>query len=149
MSTVAPSSRGEQRQQSRQRLRLAIALACVVPVSAGLAGALQGSSMILDGDGFAASDLDSHFRYLSGLLLGIGVAFLALLPGIERRTSEMRLLTFLVVIGGLARLAGWLVFGDSPGWTHGAALIMELGVTPWLCLWQTRVARLFEKGESA
>ena len=64
--------------------------------------------------------------------------FWSLIPGIERRTWAFRALTFVVVIGGLARLYAYAQRGD-PGAMRGA-LAMELLVTPALCLWQARIA---------
>ena len=90
----------------------------------------------------ASADLDSHFRYLSGLLLGIGIAFAAAIPAVERRSSLFAVLSFVVVIGGLARLAALLFLG-APGTAHVLALGMELGAVPLLFLWQRRVARRF------
>lgn len=124
-------------------LQLAIALAGLVPVSAGLAGVMLGPDMV----GALALPpaprtvaLDSHVRYLSGLLLGIGLAFWSFIPTIERRTTEARLLTAIVFLGGLARLYGVVVAGWPSGpMTFGLA--MELIVTPLICLWQARVAR--------
>ena len=123
-------------------LRLAIALGGLVPVSAGLAGALLGPAM-LEPASFAspaaAAAADSHFRYLSGLLLGLGLGFWSTLPDPARHTARFRLLTAVVVLGGLARLLGLILHGD-PGGPMLAALGMELVVTPLLCLWQGRLA---------
>ncbi|MGX9965095.1 DUF4345 domain-containing protein [Roseomonas sp. F4] len=118
-------------------LRLAVALGGCVPVFAGGAGVLLGPGMI--GIGAADAAADSHFRYLSGLLLAIGLGFWSTIPALPHRTARFRLLTVIVVLGGLARLAalpgqGW------PGLPMGAALGMELLVTPLLCLWQARIA---------
>ncbi len=119
-------------------LQIAVAVGGIVPVSAGLAGAILGPSIA--GGGSAATDLDSHFRYLSGLLLGIGLAFWSTIPGIERKTALFRVLTAIVAIGGLGRLYGVLYTG-WPGAPMIAALGMELIVTPALCLWQAQAAR--------
>jgi hypothetical protein len=54
--------------------------------------------------------LASHERYLSGLLLAIGLAFWTTLSDIEGKTARFRLLTALVVIGGISRLVG-VAFG--------------------------------------
>ena len=51
---------------------------------------------------------------------------------------RFRLLTTVVVIGGVARLLG-LALGDAPAADVEVALAMELVVTPVLCLWQSRV----------
>jgi hypothetical protein len=57
---------------------------------------------------------------------------------VERRADPIRLLTAIVFIGGLARLAGVLFVAD-PG-RMALALFMELAIAPALCLWQTRLA---------
>jgi hypothetical protein len=119
-------------------LQVAVALFAIVPVGAGLAGILRGPAMV---DALASTVAeDSHFRYLSGLLLAIGVAWWSVLPGIERHGTRIRLLAALVVSGGLARLASLIVTG-IPAWPMLGALAMELAVTPAIAIWQARVAR--------
>jgi hypothetical protein len=74
------------------------------------------------------------------LLLAIGLVFWGCIPTIERRGRIVRLLTFIVAVGGLSRLLGVVLAGDlgPMRWTLG----MELVVTPLICLWQFRVERL-------
>jgi hypothetical protein len=123
----------------KRLLQVAVAIGCVVPISAGAAGMLLGPRML--GPGAPGStDLDSHFRYLSGLLFAIGAAYVTTIPRIETHGGRFRLLTCIVVVGGLGRLAGVLSMGP-PSLAMTAALIMELLVTPALALWQCRVAR--------
>jgi hypothetical protein len=126
----------------RRALQIAVALGSLVPIGGGLAGVLLGP------DGFAGhaawpTDLDSHVRYLSGLLLAIGLAYASAVPGIARRRRRFRLLCFIVVVGGLSRLLSLLFIG-MPSPVMLAALGMELLVTPALTLWQDRVARMPE-----
>jgi hypothetical protein len=119
-------------------LRVAVALCGVVPVAAGTAGIVWGPAMI---DGHAAAiDVDSHFRYLSGLLLALGLGFWSTIPEIERTTTRFRLLTVLVLVGGFGRVISACIVG-LPGGAMQAAIVMELIVTPLLCLWQSAVAR--------
>ena len=119
----------------KRALQVAVAIAGLVPVIAGAAGALQPRLLSLDG----AAQALTHAAYLSGLLLGIGLAFWSLIPTIERQRRMFTTLTAIVVVGGLARLAlaarlhAWGVPVLVP-------LAMELGVTPLLCLWQRRVS---------
>lgn len=119
----------------RRALQILIILAGIVPVAGGGAGAVLGEAAF---GPWAGAGQDSHVRYLSGLLLGIGLIFWGCVPTIERRGGEVRVLTAIVVVGGLARLAGVVVVGD-PG-SMRWALVMELAVTPLICLWQARVA---------
>lgn len=119
-------------------------LACLVPLLAGGAGALLGPHFIWRGPGeLVGRDLNSHFRYLSGLLFGIGLCFLACVPTIERRGEIFRALALIVVAGGLARLLGVAQQG-APGAGHVFGLGMELVVVPLLAVWQARVERRFK-----
>jgi hypothetical protein len=125
-------------ERERRMLQRVVALAGIVPVAAGSYGAVFGAA--LTGDTGMSVAGDSHYRYLSGLLLGIGLLFWSAIPGIERNTGRFQLLTLIVVVGGLARLGGLLITG-LPALTMVAALVMELVVTPLICLWQLRVSR--------
>ena len=122
----------------RRLLQICILVAGCVPVGAGTAGVVFGSQAFSES---ADVSFDSHFRYLSGLLLAIGIAFWAAIPAIERRTMYIRLLTFIVVVGGAARLAAALLVG-VPSHPMLLAIAMELLITPLLCLWQGRISRL-------
>jgi hypothetical protein len=122
----------------RRLLQLAVALGCVVPLIAGGSGIIEGPAF-LHGVETAAADLDSHFRYLSGLLFGIGIGFTTCIPGIERKTGRFRLLALLVFVGGLGRLGSLASIG-VPGGGHVFGLAMELVAVPLLVLWQARVA---------
>jgi hypothetical protein len=121
----------------RQALQRVVALGGVIPVAAGLYGVVFGINGL--SGGVPDVSADSHFRYLSGLLLGIGLLFWSCVPDIEGKTRLFRFLTGVVVLGGLARLAGLYLTG-VPSLTMLAALGIELVATPLLCLWQARVA---------
>ncbi|GEP08814.1 DUF4345 domain-containing protein [Methylobacterium gnaphalii] len=124
----------------RRLLQRVVAVAALLPVVAGLYGVLFG----IDGIGterIVNVSADSHFRYLSGLLTGIGILFMTCVPGIEHKTGLFRFLTLVVVLGGLSRLLGLYLTG-VPSLVMLGALAFELGVTPLLCLWQARVAHL-------
>jgi hypothetical protein len=108
--------------------------ACIA--SAGSVAVVGGGWGVLHGAG-VNPEATSHARYLSGLLFAIGVASWTTLPDIARKAGRLRLLVALVVIGGLCRLLG-VVLGDLPSWHVVGALVVELAVTPLLCLWQSR-----------
>ncbi|MEQ9330933.1 DUF4345 domain-containing protein [Thalassobaculum sp.] len=123
----------------RRALQAAVAVLALVPIGAGAAGVLLGPGFVAAGLPVPA-DLDSHFRYLSGIFLALGLAFWSTVPAIERRTGTFRLLGFLVVVGGLARLGSLLTVG-VPHWPHLGGLALELLAVPALVVWQARVAR--------
>ena len=119
-------------------LQAVVALACLLPLLVGGAGVLFGPAAF----GHPADvprDLDSHFRYLSGIFLALGVVFISTVPAIERRSGRFRLAGALVVCGGLARALSMAVHG-VPSLPHLAGLGMELGVMPALLIWQWSVA---------
>jgi Flp pilus assembly protein TadB len=121
----------------KRLLQIAIAIAGLIPVTAGMWGGLRGIAML---GYWGDAAVDSHFRYLSGLLLAIGVAYWTTIPDIERQGARISLLTLIIVTGGFFRAFGMLADG-SPGPIMTAALVVELAVTPLLYLWQLRIAR--------
>ena len=124
----------------RRLLQIAVAIACLVPLLAGGAGVIAGPAMLKGVGAPTAIDLDSHYRYLSGLLFGLGLMFAACIPRIERKRALFGGLALIVVCGGLARLVSLIALGP-PGAGHLFGLAMELGIVPALALWQARVAR--------
>ena len=128
--------------RERRALQWAVGIGGLVPVATGLFGIVFG--LALTGEQDISVSADSHFRYLSGLLLGLGLCFWATIPRIEERTTLFRFLTVIVVIGGLSRLLGLALTG-VPSLAMFGGLAMELVVTPLLCLWQTRVSNRAEE----
>jgi peptidoglycan/LPS O-acetylase OafA/YrhL len=105
-----------------------IRAAALVPLLAGGGGAVLGPALLGEAAGPAT---DSHLRYLSGLLLGVGLVALWCAADLPRRRDVFLALAVLVVLGGLARMGGALAQGWPP-LPHGLALLMEIGVVPLL-----------------
>ena len=120
----------------RRLLQLVLLVLSLSPLGIGGLGMIRGAEWL----GAASTSLDSHFRYLSGIFFGLGLALLSCIPRIETMTVRFRWVAALVVIGGLARLGGLLANG-TPGRGHVIGLGLELIVTPLLVLWQARLAR--------
>ena len=123
----------------RRLLQIAVSVGALVPIAAGLMGIVLGPDMLGDNGQWTIS-MDSHYRYLSGLLLGIGLCFWSTVPDIEMKTARFQLLTMIVVTGGLARLYALSMVG-VPNGEMLFGLGMELVVTPLLALWQKAVAQ--------
>lgn len=115
-------------------LRATIWLTCCVPILAGLAGCLTGTAFL---GAAGAPAADSHVRYLSGLLLGIGIGFAWAAVDLKRRAWVFDILAPIVILGGLSRLLGSALAGTPP-LPHLLALGMELGAMPALWLWVRR-----------
>ncbi|MBB5684527.1 DUF4345 domain-containing protein [Sphingobium boeckii] len=126
----------------RRLLQLIVALACIVPLMTGGMSVIEGPGWLHGVGPHPPTDLDSHFRYVSGIFLALGLAFASCVPRIEISGPRFRLLSFMVMTGGLAR-AWSLVEVGAPSRGHLLGLCMELGVVPLLMLWQARFARRY------
>ena len=124
----------------RRALQVAVTLAALVPLTFAIEGIARGAGWLQHGP--VTADLDSHFRYLSGIFLALGLAFASCIPIIEKAGPRFFLLGAMVVSGGAARAVSLFAVGH-PSRGHLFGLAMELCVVPLLMLWQARVARRF------
>lgn len=123
----------------RRLFQIVVVVASIVPIAAGAAGVVAGPKM-LHGAASASPDLESHFRYLSGLLLGIGLAFVTCVANLDTRVGLYRALSLIVMIGGLGRLVAAMEHGAPTG-ANRLAFVMELVVVPLLLFWLGRIER--------
>jgi len=123
----------------KRLLQATMAVTLLLPLSAAVAG-VTGGPDFLGHPSAIPTDLDSHFRYVSGLFLGMLLLFASCIPQVERKGQRLRLLAFLVVLGGASRLASLVLIG-VPSLGHRIGLGIELVEVPLLLLWQARVAR--------
>lgn len=125
----------------KRLLQTVMAFTLLLPLSAALAGVLSGPRF-LGRPPVIPTDLDSHFRYVSGLFLGMLLLFAACIPRVEHKGARLRMLGAMVILGGAARL--WsLVNVGTPSAGHQVGLAIELVELPLLLLWQARIARRF------
>lgn len=123
----------------KRTLQAVVAVLATTPVLTGLAGVILGPDF-LGLDPPWPADLDSHFRFLSGAFLAVGLLWWSCVPGIERKTERFRLLAALTFAGGLARLLSLAIAG-APSAGHLLGLGVELLLVPPLTWWQARIAR--------
>jgi hypothetical protein len=116
--------------RQKRLLQIADAVLWLLPLTTSLSSILSGpnaiSAYVSD-----SPELYSHFRYLSGIFLGVALGFLSCIPNIERKSERFKLLTACVVLGGLAPLLSLVVIGQ-PSALHLVGLALELGVAPAL-----------------
>jgi hypothetical protein len=117
-----------------------------VPIGVGIFGIILGPEW-LRGATPLATDVDSHFRFLSGLFLAVGVSIALCIRDIEEQGVRFSTLGSLIVIGGLARLLSMLGTGIPSKW-HLIGLAAELVVMPLLIAWQMRLDRRFRAKKS-
>lgn len=123
---------------NRRALQAVVAVLALIPTGIGLAGIVLGPDFLRLNPPWPA-DLDSHFRFLSGIFLGVGIIFYSCISAIEAKTGRFRLAAALILCGGLARLWSLAELG-APSAGHLAGLAMELVVVPLLVVWQAHIA---------
>lgn len=123
----------------KRLLQVAVALVLILPFTAAIGGVVVGPRMF-GRPPVVPVDLDSHFRYVSGIFLAMLCFYVSCIPDIEHKTQRLRLLGLLTVVGGLMRLVSLLAVG-VPSIGHQIGLFIELGIAPGILLWQARVAR--------
>lgn len=118
-------------------LQIATAFGALVLLCIGMSGVLLGVQFLHGADN---PMVDSYFRFMSAILVGIGGLYLASIPYIERHGIRYGILSLLIVLGGLAHFYAFLMRPvPSVGTLFG--LFMELVFVPLLWLLQRRVAR--------
>jgi hypothetical protein len=118
-------------------LQIATAFSALVLLGVGISGVLLGVQFL---HGAGTITVDNYFRFLSGVMVAIGIVFLISIPHVERYRERFAILTFAIVLGGFAHLYSVSLHGiPSVGSLFG--LFMELVYAPLLWLLQGRVAR--------
>ncbi|UJR11724.1 hypothetical protein I4U23_015905 [Adineta vaga] len=124
-------------------LQIVVTLSAIVPIFVGLKGIYLGPSGItLKPNQLFKSEkyiieVDSHFRYISGYLLAMGIFLLRSVPNMHRDATELHRACIIVFIGGLGRLWGLFVTGLEIGAV--LATIVELFFFPIICYWQKQI----------
>ena len=108
----------------------------LVAVVSGISGMVLGPREVTD-PSFA---LDSNFRFLSAFLTGAGVILLWSLTRLERATVELRFVSALVFVGGLARLLS-LATAGRPDAAYVSYIVAELVLPPAIVALQARLVR--------
>ena len=125
----------------KRLLQAVMAVTLLLPLTAALSGVLVGPHF-LGRPPVIPTDLDSHFRYISGLFLGMLLLFASCIPHVERHGPRLRMLAFMVFIGGLFRFYSLVAIG-TPSLGHLIGLGIELVELPLILVWQARLARRF------
>lgn len=118
-------------------LQIATVFSALVLLGLGVSGVLLGVQFM---HGVGTITVDNYFRLVSGMLAGMGVVLLVSIPHVERHHERFTILTFVIVLGGLAELYSVVLNGiPSVGTFFG--MFMTLIYAPLLWLLQRHVAR--------
>lgn len=93
--------------------------------------------------GVAPANLDNQLRYLAGVYLGaVTFGLWWAILRIEERGIVVTLVGVAVFVGGIGRVISLIRVGMPQDPAMIVGMVLELGVVPFLVLWQRRVARL-------
>ena len=123
----------------RKGLQIATAILCLVPVTTGSIVMFLSVQQPFYAPGLVAPNLDSTFRALGGIWLGLGIAGFWLIPTIERQGILYRVIWSAVFLGGIGRVISWMHVGP-PLPFFIALMVIELAGAPVFIYWQYRVA---------
>ena len=120
----------------RKLLQIAFALTGLLLIAFGLAGVFFGANFA---DLSGSVEMDSYFRFLKGMLLGIGLIYWSSIPDVARHAERISVVTFILVLGAVPRLLAVIGHGvPTIGILIGLA--GELIFAPLLWLWHQHVA---------
>jgi len=122
----------------KRALQITIAVLGLLPLAFGTLGLLTGVGLYISPEA-ATPKLDSQFRFMSGWDIGLALVARWFVANIERHTGLFKLVCLAVFLGGLGRVAAWLLTG-SPGIAFAAIAAVEL-LVPALIPWQSHVAK--------
>jgi Domain of unknown function (DUF4345) len=123
----------------KKALQMTIAILSSVPLTIGVIGIVLGTRRWLPTN-MITPDFDSHYRYIAGYYVSLGLLGLWIIPKIERHTGLFRVICASVFMGGVGRVASIVQVG-LPGPMGIFFTVFEL-CFPLLILWQTKVSRL-------
>ena len=131
------------RERQRRLLQGVLGALVLIPLSLGPLGTFAGLrgfywSFGLPQPATLEPDLDSDFRFLAAVFLGIGIIVVWMIPRIEEHTALFRIVVMSVFLGGIGRLISWVVVG-SPNILTQILIALEL-LLPTLIVWQARIA---------
>jgi hypothetical protein len=126
---------------SKRALQIVTGLLGVVPVATGLLGLLGVKDPFYVAVGVPPIVvLDTNLRFYSGVWLGLGLAFLWLIPAIDRQTVLFRVLWGMIFIGGIGRLLSMLLLAWPPV-PFVVFTALEIVGAPLFILWQSRLSK--------
>ena len=131
------------RERQRRLLQGVLGALVLIPLGLGPLGTFAGLrgfywSFGLPQPASLEPDLDSDFRFLAAVFLGMGIIVVWMIPRIEEHTALFRIVVMSIFLGGIGRLISWLVVG-SPNVLTQILIALEL-LLPALIVWQARIA---------
>ena len=117
-------------------LQVVLAVLGLLPLAFGTLGLWLGVGLYIPAEA-ATPQLDSQFRFVSALDIGLAAIAWWFVAHIESHGRFFRLVCWVVFLGGVGRVAAWFSTG-SPGPAFAIVTAIEL-LVPVLIPWQSYV----------
>jgi hypothetical protein len=121
----------------KRGLQLTLAVLSMIPIAVGIMGIALGTSRWLPADAITP-EFDSHYRYIAGYYVSLGMLTLWIIPRIEKHRSLFRIICASVFIGGIGRVASIVQVG-LPGSLAIFFTAFEL-CFPLFLFWQAKLS---------
>ncbi len=122
----------------KRGLQTVLAVLGMIPLLISALGITQGTARFLPASAITP-DFDSHYRYITGYYLSLGLIALWVIPNIERHQSLFRIICFSVFMGGVGRAISIMQVGVPNPLT---LFIMGWELCfPLLLFWQNKIIR--------
>jgi Domain of unknown function (DUF4345) len=125
----------------KRGLQLTLAVLSMIPIAVGIMGIALGTSRWLPAN-IITPEFDSHYRYIAGYYVSLGMLGLWIIPRIEKHRSLFRIICASVFIGGIGRVVSILQVG-VPGSMALFFTAFEL-CFPLLLFWQAKLSHHYD-----
>jgi hypothetical protein len=121
----------------KRGLQLTLAILSIIPMIVGTIGIVRGTSRWLPAN-LITPEFDSHYRYIAGYYISLGILTLWMIPKIEKHRSLFRILCGSIFLGGIGRVVSILQVG-APGPMAIFFTAFEL-CFPLFLFWQAKLS---------
>ena len=125
----------------RRFFQITIAILSLIPIMDAVLAFYQGPSHLFPDGGTYPTNLDNHYRYLTGAYLAVAFVIWWTLGNVEERVVPFRMISAAVFIGGLGRVVSMMTVGMPESSEYIVGAFIELVLVPLLLLWQVRLQR--------
>ncbi|WAC13099.1 DUF4345 domain-containing protein [Dyadobacter pollutisoli] len=128
------------KRRSRKLLQVSLGICALIAIVTGLLGMAGNDNPIYDESHKPTGLLlDSNLRFLNGLSVGVGLCTLSIIPGVKKRSAELRIICIVIFFGAIGRMLSIASYGLPPS-PFDIVAFFELSIPPMLAYWQSRIA---------
>ena len=120
----------------KRGFQIVVGILSLIPIYYGGMGMITGAAGLMPAEAVTPA-IDSQYRFLSAVYLGLGAMIMWLLPNIDKQATLFRIIVAILFLGGLARLYSYVSVGAPPA-NFVFGIVLELCL-PLLILWHNKI----------